>query len=54
MGRLEWERKNWANSRGLLEFPWLQKTVSVGNPGEKRPSEGRGVEAGETLTSLRA
>lgn len=33
-GRLECKKKNWANSRGLLEFPWPQEKVSMGNLGE--------------------
>lgn len=30
-GRLECKKKNWANSRRLLEFPWPQEKVSMGN-----------------------
>lgn len=33
-GRLEWKKKNWANSTGLLEFPRAQEKVSIGNLGE--------------------
>lgn len=51
-GSLEWKRKNWANSRGLLEFPWPQEKVSTGNLGETL--RGKRKEAGDILTLLRA